>query len=49
MGDVQVEKRSLCGGESSPPPPPPSQKLGIKIVATVPRVQPNKAVPTLIR
>ena len=27
MGDVQVEKRSLCGGESSPPPTTPLSKI----------------------
>ena len=46
MGDVQVEKRSLCGGESSPPTTPLS-KIRYQNLS-LPRVQPNKVVPTLI-
>ena len=46
MGDMQVEKRSLCGGESSPPTTPLS-KIRYQN-RSLPRVQPHKAVPTLI-
>ena len=46
MGDVPVEKRSLCGGESSPPTTPLS-KIRYQNLS-LPRVQPNKVVPTLI-
>ena len=46
MGDVQVEKRSLCGGESSPPTTPLS-KIRYQN-RSLPEVQPHKAVPTLI-
>ena len=46
MGDVQVENRSLCGGESSPPTTPLS-KIRYQN-RSLPRVQPNKVVPTLI-
>ena len=46
MRDVQVEKRSLCGGESSSPPAP-SPKIRYQN-RSLPRIQPNKAVPTLI-
>ena len=46
MGDVQMEKRSLCGGESSPPTTPLS-KIRYQNLS-LPRVQPNKVVPTLI-
>ena len=43
---MQVEKRSLCGGESSPPTTPLS-KIRYQN-RSLPRVQPHKAVPTLI-
>ena len=46
MGDMQVEKRSLCGGESSPLTTPLS-KIRYQN-RSLPRVQPHKAVPTLI-
>ena len=46
MGDVQVEKRSLCGGKSSPPTIPHS-KIRCQN-RSLPRVQPHKAVSTLI-
>ena len=41
-----MEKRSLCGGESSPPTTPLS-KIRYQN-RSLPRVQPNKVVPTLI-
>ena len=41
-----MEKRSLCGGESSPPTTPLS-KIRYQN-RSLPRVQPHKAVPTLI-
>ena len=46
MGNVQVEKRSLCGGESSPPH---HTLLKIRYQnRSLPQVQPHKEVPTLI-